>query len=1623
MVLRANQERQSIIDLIRGYFNQHLPKQQAHLIDIFAQRFLSACAIDDLKEHSIDDLCGALLSQWNFSYQRKPEESKVRVFNPHLDTDRWQSAHTIMQISHDDIPFMVDSIRMELDRLGYQVHFVIHIGGLKLKRDAQFHITDILPVGAVEPDAYSEAPIYLEIDRIVDAKVMEDLRVSIEHILGDVYLSVNDWHHMFERMKDSIQELEQNPPSLDPNEIAEAKDFLHWLMNNHFTFLGCRDYKLIGDGSSRALQMIPSSGLGVLRDKVGRLSRSYAELPPQARKIALSNNILIIAKTHTKSTVHHPGYTDYIGVKRFNNKGELVGERRFIGLYTSSAYHSNTKLIPFVRHKVAQVLEDFHFPPDSHDGKEVAHILETLPRDDLFQASHEELMDLTLGILQLQERKRIRLFVRQDAYGRYISCLVYVPREIFTTDLSYAMQEILMQAFNGTESTFTTYFSDSILARIHYNVRVDPQVRPVYNLAEVEQCLVAVARSWADVLKARLIETLGEADGLRYFTKYRKAFPASYTEACSPQVAVEDIKKIETLSLENPLGLSFVKDLERGIEILRFKLFHVEQIIVLSDVLPTLEHMGLRVLAERSYEIKLKDSRTVWINDFDMVYASQKEIDVNTVSEIFLHAFAKVWFHYVEDDGFNRLVFEAQLDCNEINVLRAYTKYLRQIGFNFSQNYIEQALVNNSSIARQLIILFKLRFSPIYTDEQRVEAEVIVEKIEKDLEQVMNLDEDRILRRILEVMLATLRTNFFQKQVDDFNQLTEKSYISFKFNPAAISDLPLPRPQFEIFVYSPRVEGVHLRGGKVARGGIRWSDRREDFRTEILGLMKAQQVKNALIVPVGAKGGFSPKQLPVEADRDEIQREGIACYSIFIKGLLDLTDNIVSDKILPPSNVVRYDEDDTYLVVAADKGTATFSDIANNISKEYGFWLGDAFASGGSAGYDHKKMGITARGAWVSVKRHFRELNLDPDKDDFSVVGVGDMAGDVFGNGMLLSQHIKLIATFNNVHIFLDPNPDPQASFIERKRLFEKPRSTWLDYNPSLISKGGGVYYRSAKSIALSPEVRAALGIEAEHLVPTELIRAILKAPVDLIWNGGVGTFVKASTESHADVGDKLNDSIRIDGCELRARTVGEGGNLGFTQLGRIEYSLHGGIINTDFIDNSAGVNCSDHEVNIKVLLNSSLVSGKISLEQRNHLLEQMTQDITELVLHDNYETTQILDLESSATQQKMDIFHRFMIELEKRGRLNRKLEFLPIDKTIAERKANNKLFTRPEIAVLLSYCKLFLKQDILSSTLPEESYLIKYLLTAFPKQLCEKYFTEMKQHRLRREIISTQLSKSIIDRMGINFIERLQGETGASVASIVRAYAISESIYELEKLWAQIENLDNLVDVPTQQSMMLRLYYLVRRGTRWFLRNRKADINIEEAINDFMPLINQLIQNLSVLLPVESLELTESVVKSLVEKNVPKDIAIRIANCSVLFTSLDIVEASRQSQLTLEEVARTYYVLGNRLDLIWMRESISNFSTESQWGELGRSSIRDDLDRVQRKLSISVLLLTKKKMKKATIDERIDAWLMEHQIFIDRWKTLLSDIKSTGNIEFVTYSVLVRELSDFVDASELGES
>lgn len=1604
-----------IISRITTLATKKLSAEQAQMVTAFVQQYYSNVSVEDLNVRLIEDLYGAMLSHWNLIYQRKPGECKIRIYNPSFEQNGWESAHTIIEVTMDDMPFLVDSLRMEIFREGFSIHFMIHLGGMKLRRDADGHVLEVLPMDSSDKSIRAEAPIYIEIDRQTDPEVLSTLQENLYRVLNDVRSTVEDWPKMRAHMQQALEDLANYPSCLDPDDVAESKFFLSWLLEDHFTFLGCRDYRLVGKGDDVALEVIPGTGMGVLRNEsktTGR--RKLSSLPPEAIELAMSQQVLVISKTNTKATVHRPVYTDYIGVKRFDKDGTPCAEQRFIGLFTSTVYNTHPKDIPFIRRKVALVMQNSKLSPTGHGGKELLDILTTLPRDDLFQATTQELTDLGIAILHIQQRPRIRLFVRRDAYNRFVSCLVYVPREQFNTDLRETMQNILLREFNGTEITFSPLFSESVLARVHYQIRTDPKVPLEYDVKAIEAKLIEAGRTWQDDLRDNLIEYYGEEKGTEYANKYAKAFPASYREDFSVRTAVYDIDHMEKLSLEHPLEMTFYRTLDevdgRGGK-LRLKLFQSNNPIALSDVLPMLENMGLRVIEERPHEVTCKGNH-IWINDFGLVYVQEGQLDVEIVSSIFQEAFARIWMGEVENDGFNRLVLGAQLSWRETVILRAYTKYLRQIGFTFSQAYIEAALAKNTEIVKQLVELFKLRFDPTLQASSSKECAALEQKIATNLDAVANLDEDRILRRLLEVIRASVRTNYFQH--DEQNR--PKFHLSFKLNPAEITDLPLPRPLYEVFVYSPRVEAIHLRAAKVARGGIRWSDRREDFRTEVLGLMKAQQVKNAVIVPYGAKGGFVVKNFPAEATRDAIMNEVIACYQTFMRGLLDITDNIKQGAVIPPNDTVRYDDDDPYLVVAADKGTASFSDIANSISAEYDFWLGDAFASGGSAGYDHKKMAITARGAWESVKRHFRTLGINPDQQDFTVIGIGDMSGDVFGNGMLRSRHIQLLAAFNHMHIFLDPNPDAEKSFAERERLFNLPRSGWDDYDQSILSAGGGVFRRSLKAIPLSAEVKQRFGFTVDTMEPNQLIRALLQAEVDLLWNGGIGTYVKAKTESHMDAGDRSNDAVRVNGEDLRCRVVGEGGNLGFTQLGRIEYALKGGLNYTDFIDNSAGVDCSDHEVNSKILLNGIVASGDMTLKQRNELLFAMTSEVADLVLQDNYCQTRAINLATSQAVIDFQLYKQYLDDLVRDGKIDRELERLPDEKTLLERKASGVSFTRPEIAVLLSYTKMLIKADLLASDVPEDAYLSQALVTAFPKPLREKYHTAMEHHSLRREIIATQLSNYMVNDMGITFTYRMQNETNASVDSILRGYAIAREIFGLEQLIALLENLDYSVPAEVCYQMMAKVVRLVRRSARWFLRGQPGYLqDVSATVKTFQDGIADLNGILSDLLVGNIREQWQSTIQELQQLGVAPAIAIRISDVAVQYTLLDIIDAANTHGFRVKDVATVYFALGNQLELDWLRERITNQAATSYWELLARASLRDDLDIQQRNLTIAVL---QGASQAPATQASIDTWAERHEAFLPRWQQLLTELRNAPNLEFIMFSVAARQLAELVQAS-----
>ncbi|CAA9460269.1 MAG: NAD-specific glutamate dehydrogenase, large form [uncultured Rubrobacteraceae bacterium] len=1599
-----------LLDKVVARIREQMPEDQAPRVEEFARQYYGWVDAADLEDRSPIDAYGAALSHWSFAGQREPGEWKIRVYNPHFEEHGWQSTHTVLEMVNDDMPFLVDSARMEINRQGYAIHMILH-PVMNVRRDEEGRLLDILPPDTEEEDAISESVIHVEVDRQTEPEVLEDLKQSIQKTLDDVKAAVEDWPEMRGRVGEIVSGLEENPPDFEPDDLAETRAFLEWVDADNFTFLGYREYDLTTQNGEEALRAVQGSGLGILRETESEpVSRSFAELPPGVRRLARTPKLLNLTKANSRATVHRPSYLDYIGIKKFDESGEVTGERRFLGLYTFSAYIASVFDIPLVRRKVRYVLERSGFPEGSHNEKDLVEILETYPRDELFQISKEELFDIAMGILHLQERHRVRFFVRRDTYGRFFSCLVFVPRDRYTTVIRERMQEILLKAFDGANVEYNVRLSESVLARVHFIIYTRPGETPEYDEEEIEGRIVETTRSWTDSLYDAMIEQCGEEQGIELFRRYRDAFSPGYRAGFLPRTAVSDIQRMETLRSDDDLGMSLYHPIEEPEDFLGFKLFRLGEQVSLSEILPLLEDMGVEVVDERPHEVKPAGSPPVWIYDFGLVHEAGGELQTGEVKEIFQDAFVRAWRGAVENDGFNRLVLRAGLTWREISILRAYCKYLRQTGSTFSQDYMEDALVTNQHIARLIVDLFEARLDPSRQDE--AESERLKVEIEEALEAVVSLDEDRILRSFLDITLATLRTNYYQSTPDG----DPKGHLSFKLDPERIPGLPLPRPRFEIFVYSPRTEGVHLRGGEVARGGIRWSDRREDFRTEILGLMKAQTVKNAVIVPVGAKGGFVVKRPPSEEGRDALQQEVVACYKTLIRGMLDITDNISGDEIVPPPDVTRYDDDDPYLVVAADKGTATFSDIANGISEEYGFWLGDAFASGGSVGYDHKEMGITARGAWESVSRHFRELGHDTQSEDFSVIGIGDMSGDVFGNGMLLSRHIKLVGAFNHMHIFLDPDPDPEKSFDERERLFGLPRSSWTNYDEDLISEGGGIFPRTAKSIPLSQQVREMLDVEAESMTPTELISAMLKAEVDLLWNGGIGTYVKASSESNAEVGDRANDVLRVDGAELRCRVVGEGGNLGFTQMGRIEYALSGGRIYMDAIDNSAGVDCSDHEVNIKILLDAIVEAGDMTEKQRNELLASMTDEVGDLVLRDNYQQTQAISQAAALAHPMVDVHARYIHTLEHEGRLDRTLEFLPGDEELGERRSENKGLTAPELAILLSYSKITTYQDLLNSDAPEDPYLSQELERYFPEPLRDRFSDQIHEHRLHRQITATHITNSLVNRNGPSFVFRLGEETGAAAPDIARAYMAAREIFSMRALWDGVEALDNTVEARVQTRITLDARRLVERATRWLLRYRRAPLNVVATISHFSEGAAELSESIPGILLDGDREAVANAAQRLTDANVPQDLAQRAANLGPMFSALDITDVANSTGESLDTTAAVYFILGDRLRLHWLRRHIEALPRDNRWRTLARSALRDDIYNQQAALTAEVLTDTP---DDKPVDERIEEWVEANEGPAERTLQVLTDINSSGTFDLSTLSVALREIRNLITTPE----
>jgi glutamate dehydrogenase len=1595
----ARDQKQSLLDPLLRLAAARQEGAQAALAQAFIVPYFEQADGDDLATRSAEDLYGAAMSHLAFARDFSTGLPKIRVYNPRVEEHGWASAHTVIEIVNDDMPFLVDSVTMEVNRQGHTVHLLLH-PLFRTLRDQEGRLQSF---GDAE-GARQESLIHVEVDRETDPKRLKALGDGILAVLSDVRASVEDWNAMRSRMQEAVAELSRAPKGLAADEVAEIRAFLEWIANDHFSYLGYREYDLKAEGGEDQLYIVPRTGLGVLREpKLGGLSTSFRELPRELRALAREPQLLVLNKSYTRATVHRPGYLDYIGIRKFDAAGRVVGEKRFVGLYTSSAYHQDPRDIPLLRRKVARVIERTGFQAASHLGKSLLSVIVNYPRDELFQVDEADLFATATGVLKLGDRRRTRVFIRRDIYGRFYSCLVYVPRENFNTDVRLKIEEILKRHLAGVSVEFTVQLSEAVLARLHLLVRTSPRDNPAYDIRAIEGDIAQAIRRWDDDLRLALTERFGEQGAADALRAYANAFPVAYRETLGARSAVRDIATMQELGPARPRAFSLYRPVEADQQTLRLRLFKLGGGMPLSSSLPILENMGLTVQDEQSWAIAREGGEAVTIHDFGMRSATPVT-DLEAVKVLFETALERVVAGVDENDGFNRLVLRAGISADEVVGIRAAAKYMKQAGFTFSPAYIQQTLAAHPGIVAGLVALFHARFDPAREAGRGAACAALVARIEGALDAVANLDEDRILRRFLKVIEATVRTNAYQRDAKG----ARKPYLSFKLDSAKVPELPDPRPLFEVFVYSPRFEAIHLRGGKVARGGLRWSDRPEDFRTEVLGLMKAQMVKNAVIVPVGSKGGFVLKAAPPPSDREAYLKEGIACYQDFLRGILDLTDNLVGGAIVAPRDVVRHDADDPYLVVAADKGTATFSDYANAVSAEYGHWLGDAFASGGSVGYDHKKMGITARGAWESVKRHFREMGVDTQSQDFTVVGIGDMSGDVFGNGMLLSRHIRLLAAFDHRHIFLDPDPDPEASFRERERLFALPRSSWADYDATLVSKGGGVHARTLKSIALTPEVRKALDVAEESLTPLELIRAILKAPVDLLYNGGIGTYVKATHQSHAEVGDRATDAVRVNGAELRCKVVAEGGNLGLTQLGRIEYAAHGGHLYTDAIDNSAGVDCSDHEVNIKILVGLVTAEGELTGKQRGKLLAQMTDEVGLLVLADNYFQTQSLAVSGVRGEKLLDAQASYIRSLERAGRLNRAVEFLPAEEEIAERRQRKAGLTAPERAVLLAYSKMELFDELLKSTIIDDPYVAAGLPAYFPTLLRERHAGVMPRHPLRREILATMAANAMINRTGSVFVHRMREETGASHEDVVRSFLLVRDIFGLEALWAEIDALDGKVSAALQYGMLIDAGRLVLRATLWFLRRRRERLPMAEVIAIFRPGVQAVAAMFPEALADVDRAAWNAAVARLTQAGVPEALARRLAGLEALYATLDVTEVAEERALPRETVAAIYFALTGKLELRWIAERISALPTETTWQALARNALRDDLASQQRGLATAVARLAPEAQDVGTM---LAAWESRAQQPLARLKAMVAELKRAGSLDLAVLSVLLREL------------
>ncbi|MEM9207680.1 MAG: NAD-glutamate dehydrogenase [Pseudomonadota bacterium] len=1572
---------------------------------LFLKHYYGDVPAEDLAERSAATLAKIAASHLEFAAKRRRGQALVRVINPREGTDGYNADRTYVEMVNDDMPFLVDSVFAAINRHDLTVLMTVH-PVLRVNRDRNGQLTAIYDRDS--NDGRLESFVRFAIDKETDAARIKALIAEIRAVLADVRISVRDWQKMRDILRETRDALQRGPAGANKKLLAESRELLTWMADDRFTFLGYREYKLRYRGKRVYISPVEGTSLGLLAKK--KTGPDTIELTSDMRRLARAKDWLIITKANSRSTVHRNAYLDYVGVKMYDKNGKAIGERRFIGLFTSAAYNESPRSIPLLRHKIDRVVARTCVEPSGHRGKALLHILDTFPRDELFQSSVSDLSRTVTGILNLQDRQRVRFFLRRDMFRRFFSCLIYVPRDKYVSGIRITMEKLLLDSFEGVSAESSVELTDSPLARIHIIVHVDPGERPRISINQIEEQIDELIISWTDRLRNCLRRSFGAAEGNELFRSYGDIFPAGYQEDTSPRDACSDLNHIVAMRRDGVVRkVELFRPMGSEPSHMHFMVFSDSEPMVLSETLPILEDMGVDVYTEHPYELRMPGDDKFWIQDFHLRHTAGREIDVQAVSTRFEDCFMQVLAGNAENDGLNRLILTVGLDWRQVSLLRCYTKYLLQLAMPFSQDYMEDVLIDHARLVGLLVQQFEAQFDPALTLKQRGDRlKKLLPAIQREVEKAKNVDEDRILTAFAGTISATLRTNFYQQRSD----ATGKPYLSIKLNTREIPEAPLPRPKFEIFVYSTQVEGVHLRGGDVARGGLRWSDRREDFRTEVLGLMKAQVVKNTVIVPSGAKGGFFCKHLP-EGDRQKIFDTGVACYKTFISGLLDITDSVVDGKVVTPKDVVRRDGEDPYLVVAADKGTATFSDIANGISQTYGFWLDDAFASGGSAGYDHKKMGITARGAWVAVQRHFRERGLNVQKDEFTVAGVGDMGGDVFGNGMLLSRKIKLVAAFNHLHIFLDPTPNPAASFRERNRLFKRAgASGWDEYNGELISKGGGVFSRNAKTISLSREVRSLLGVEDKSLKPDELVHAILKMDVDLLWNGGIGTYAKASNESHAEVGDRSNDHVRVNASQLRCKVIGEGGNLGLTQLARIEYSLDGGRINTDFIDNSAGVDSSDREVNIKILLSDVAEHRGMSRPKRDALLESMTDDVADLVLRNNYLQTQAISMSEVRSLERIDETARVITSLERTGLLDRELEFLPDDLEIEDRKARKQGITRPELAVILSYAKIDLYNGLMSADETLEDLLVVHPMRYFPEVLRRRYADLIPGHRLSPQILATLIANDIVNRMGPAFTQRVQLDTGASFVTIARAYTVARQITRAGQLNRTIESMDNEIPAAAQTAMMFDVARTQRHAVYWLIERFEDNMQIEPLVERLKEGMTTVYTRTSAVLSTAARERHNRAVAEYIELGVPDKLADRMATLKLTRAALDIADLAAEYQRDVMESARVYSAFNENLGIAWLHAGAEDMRVHGRWQSIARRNLREKFYLIRRDLAAGML----KSRSRKDVAVLVDDWLSQRHENVERFKQMLSEMRLRNAVDFASLSVAAQELQDLLN-------